>query len=111
MCCYFYLLGGYAEQARIAAQKAMDAKTKADEAKRKIEIILNKLPQDLQRAKDIPKFISEVNSIIHDTQLKGIHLLPLGAVLNLITSIIIISFKLIVLTSYAYFTNVIVFFS
>lgn len=63
--------GGYSEQARQASQKAMDAKTKADEARRKIAVILEKLPGDLQRAKDIPRIISEVNHNIQGAQVQG----------------------------------------
>ena len=63
--------GGYGDAAQAAAAKAMEAQTKATNAQRKIQNILDRLPGDLERAKQIPEDVAMANRDISRAQTQG----------------------------------------
>jgi len=63
-----FYLGGFGEQAREAAQRAVEAQTKAENAETRVSAILENLPEDLRKVKQLPQDIDEANRNLRHAQ-------------------------------------------
>jgi laminin alpha 3/5 len=61
---------GYGEEARAAVDLAMDAQKRAEEAETKVEMIVDKLPEDQRKVEQIPIDIDTANRNIKDAQIQ-----------------------------------------
>jgi hypothetical protein len=67
----YYIIDGYEQEANEAATKAMAAEQLAKEASSRIQAVRDKLPQDRQKAQEIPAMIADVNKGIDDAKRQG----------------------------------------
>ena len=85
---YSFFPGGYGEEARAAAQKAMEAQTKAEDAERRVQNIVDKLPEDQRKVRQIPIDIEMANQNIKEAQGQvGVATSSRGKILTAMSSI------------------------
>lgn len=65
------LTNGYGGRAQTAADRAMNAQLRAEEAQNKIQGILDKLPEDQAKVDQIPRDIEEANRAVEGAHKNG----------------------------------------
>jgi len=62
------LADGFGDKAREAADRAINAQSKAMDAETRVTVIVNRLPEDQRKMKEIPQYIYEANRNVREAE-------------------------------------------